>query len=335
MKFQNPHFRAGLALTAVLALCSIVLAEFPGLAQLGPLTIAILLGAIWRLCLHTPQEHHTGIAFSAKSLLRLAIILLGIRLNFALILQSGLKILLLDIVVVSCGVGAIYLLGRFCKLEGRLPLLLAVGNSICGASAIAATAPTLKAKDEEIALAIPLCTLLGTVGVLLYTLLQQNLHLSPHLYGIFSGSTLQEVAQVIAAAGAVDNSLVIGTITKLVRVILLVPVVFLLGKLIMRRHGHANTRMEKPWFILWFLAVGIIHSALSAAGPETATWLKNTDPQILTVANFLMAMAMAGLGLQVHWQVIRQNGLKALGVCCAGWLVVISVAATMMWCLKI
>jgi len=329
MHFRSPHFRTGVGLTVLLAVGGLVLGDLPGLARLGPLSIALLLGLFWRALMHVPAEQHLGIGFSARQLLRLGIILLGVRLDFALIAHSGYKIVVLDLAVILFGLAFITWLGRRAGLAGQLPLLVAVGSSICGASAVAATAPVIRARDNEIALAIPLCGLLGTFAALGLTFAQGFLHLAPNTYGILAGSTLHEVAQVIAASAAVPGALQSGTIVKLLRVVLLIPVVLFLGQLFQKKDAAAGP-VQKPWFVGGFFLVGVINTALVALLPAQREILAHLDTQILTVANFLMAMAMAGLGLQVDLAALRTQGLAAVKVAVIGWAALLLVAVAIM-----
>jgi uncharacterized integral membrane protein (TIGR00698 family) len=330
MKFYNPHFRTGIGLTVLLAILGLVLGSLPGLVRLGPLSVALLLGLAWRAFMHVPEHHHEGISFSAKRLLRWGIILLGVRLDFALIAQSGWKIVILDLIVIAFGVLFITWLGKRAGLAGQLPLLLAVGSSICGASAVAAAAPVIRARDNEIALAIPMCGILGTIAALGMTFAQNYLHLSPNTYGILAGSTLHEVAQVMAASAAVPGALQSGTIVKLLRVVLLVPVIFFLGQMLKSKDAQAAP-VQKPWFVGGFLLVGVVNTALIYGLPEFhAVWVQ-ADQQMLTVANFLMTMAMAGLGLQVDIGTLRTQGVAAIKVAVAGWIALLAVATGTMY----
>jgi uncharacterized integral membrane protein (TIGR00698 family) len=332
MKFYNPHFRTGIGLTVLLAIFGLVLGSLPGLVRLGPLSVALLLGLAWRAFMHVPEHHHEGISFSAKRLLRWGIILLGVRLDFALIAQSGWKIVILDLIVIGFGVFFITWLGKRAGLAGQLPLLLAVGSSICGASAVAAAAPVIRARDNEIALAIPMCGILGTIAALGMTFAQNYLHLSPNTYGILAGSTLHEVAQVMAASAAVPGALQSGTIVKLLRVVLLVPVIFFLGQMLKSKDAQAAP-VQKPWFVGGFLLVGIVNTALIYGLPQFHAVWAQTDQQMLTVANFLMTMAMAGLGLQVDISTLRTQGVAAIKVAVAGWIALLTVATGTMYLL--
>ncbi len=335
MKFHCPHFRTGVGLTVLLAVLGLVLGDLPFLARLGPLSVALIFGLLWRALMHVPEHHHEGIGFSAKRLLRWGIILLGVRLDFALIAHSGWKIFLLDGVVIIFGVAFITWLGRRAGLAGQLPLLIAVGSSICGASAVAATAPVVRARDNEIALAIPMCGFLGTLAALGLTFAQGWLHLSPGTYGILAGSTLHEVAQVVAASAAVPGALPSGTMVKLLRVVLLIPVVFFLAQMFKRRDGAQAAPVQKPWFVGGFLLVGIVNTALVYGLPQFHETWAHLDQQMLTVANFLMTMAMAGLGLQVDLGTLRREGLTAIKVAVIGWAALFLVAICGMYLLHL
>ncbi len=334
MKFHCPSFRTGVGLTFLLAVSGLLLASLPGLTKLGPLSVALLLGLLWRGFIPVPERHHAGIGFSARQLLRLGIILLGVRLNFGLIAHSGYKIVVLDMVVIGFGLAFITWLGKRAGLTGQLPLLLAVGSSICGASAVAATAPVIRARDQDIALAIPMCGILGTIAAIGMTFAQGFLHLRPEVYGILAGSTLHEVAQVLAAASAIPGAQDAGTMVKLLRVVMLVPVVFFLGQLLKSRDVQALP-VPKPWFVGGFLLVGILNTALLIGLPQFNDLWVQIDRQMLTIANFLMAMAMAGLGLQVNLVTLRTQGLAAVKVAVLGWIALLTVAAGTMYFLRL
>ncbi len=334
MTFPSRHFRTGVGLTVLLALSGLLLADLPVLSRLGPLSVALLLGLSWRSLMHISEDYHVGIGFSAKQLLRIGIVLLGVRLDFALIAQSGWKILVLDLAVIGFGLAFIPWLGKRAGLEGRLALLVAVGTSICGASAVAATAPVIGACESEIALAIPLVSVLGTLAALGLTLAQGILHLAPKTYGALAGSTLHEVAQVVAAAAAVPGALESGTVAKLLRVLLLAPIVFLLGWFYPRK-AVAEGPIQKPWFVGGFLLMGVVRSGLLGAFPSLRPFWTPIEEQILTIANFLMAMAMAGLGLQVDMSLLRRQGFSATKLAVGGWLGLFVLAAILLFLLDL
>lgn len=334
MTLPSRAFLQGVALTALLAVLALWLAQFPGIEHLGGLSIALILGLGLRAIEPPPDAHQAGIGFSAKTLLRLGIILLGVRLNLDLVLHAGPRVLFLAVFVISIGLTGISWLGRRFGLDPVLACLIAVDSSICGGSAAVAAAPVLRAKDEDVALVIPLCSLIGTIAMLGFTFIQHHWALSPQLYGLIAGSTLQEVAQVMAAVGSFPDAAEIGTIMKLTRVVLLVPALLILGwtwARQSRRHARqAGTALPavgipKPWFVLGFLLVGIGNSAALRYFPEQAAAIGASERTLFSVANFLMAMAMAGMGLQMDFARLRANGLRAVGTAVLGWLLLASL----------
>jgi uncharacterized integral membrane protein (TIGR00698 family) len=320
----------GLGLTALIGVVATILAPLPGLSILGSLTVALLLGLGWRSVAGLPRSYVGGVQFSARKLLRYGIILTGVRLNFGLIVSSGLQVLFLDMALITFGICFIPWLGRKLGLNKGLALLLGVGQSICGASAVGAIAPLVPDADEDsVSLAVAICGLLGTVGVLFFSFAAPVLGWSAHLYGLLSGSTLHEIAQVVAAGpaggpGAADLAMVV----KLTRVMLLAPVALVISFIFMLRLKRVQPgaaqysfnwkKLPIPWFVLGFLAVGAINSL---------NWLpKDVTNLVLQVSIFLMVMAMAAMGLMVDLAVIRKTGVKALGIAALGFAILIGVS---------
>ncbi len=255
------------------------------------------MGIAARALLHVPEHQSVGIGFSAKHLLRIGIVLLGVRLNFDLLMHAGPRILILAVSVILTGLVFITWLGKCARLPGLLPVILAVDSSICGASAVAATAPVIRAKAEDMALVIPLCSLIGTGGVLALTAMQGILHLAPSTYGVLAGSTLHEVAQVMAAASAVPSALEPGAVTKLMRVVLLAPTVLLLGFIFPAPAseaagvggGRVASIFKAIWFVFGFVLVGLLNTLLFRLFPAQTASLEAMNHHVLTVATFLMA----------------------------------------------
>jgi uncharacterized integral membrane protein (TIGR00698 family) len=335
MTTQRREFLSGLALTVMTAGAALGLARVPGLGHLGPLSIALLLGLVWRATGRVPEEWRAGVDFAAKRLLRIGIILLGVRLNLELVAQAGPRILLLDATVVTTGLLGISWLGRRLGLDPVLACLIAVDSSICGASAVAAAAPTLRARDADVALVIPLCSLIGTAAMLAYTFVQHQWALSPVRYGMMAGGTLHEVAQVMAALAPFPDAVEIGTVTKLTRVVLLVPVVLVLGRIFAHRRrgeaGGAASVVPKPWFVLGFLLVGVVNTLACRGLPAWGAEIAAVDGRLLDVTGWLMAAAMAGMGLQVDFARLRANGLRAVGTAIGGWVMLAGLAAGEVW----
>lgn len=316
-------FGIGLGLTGILGVIATLLAPLPGLAVMGSLTVALLLGLLWRSTLGLPKAYSGGVRFSAQKLLRYGIILTGVRLNFALIVSSGIQVLLLDCVMILFGVGILPLLMQRFGLSRRLAFLMGVGQSICGASAVGAMTALFPDSDEdEVSLAVAICGLVGTVGVLFFALLPHLVVLSNGMYGLLTGSTLHEIAQVVAAGsaggpGAADLAMIV----KLTRVVLLAPVALTVAVIVTLRNRRQAASGEQrnfnwkklplPWFVFGFLLVGAMNSL--------GLFPKSLANIILQVSVFLLVMSMAAMGLMVDISVIRKTGLKALGVALLGF----------------
>jgi len=305
----------GAALATGLAAASHFLATLPFLKVMGPLTVALMVGIAVRSSLGLPGWAAIGTRFSARTILRLGIVLLGARLNFPLVARVGPKVLALDALVILVGIVGIAWLGRRFGVPPKLATLLAVGTSVCGASAVVAAGSVTRAQDDEITLAVALCGVLGTAGVFFYVLTAPFAQLSSAQLAILSGSTLHEVAQVIAAAsnwGTASGDL--ATLVKLTRVVLLAPTLLVLTWAVGRAAGSIRYSWKHPpipWFVVGFLLVGAAGSTryLSAA----------LKAALSTGSVFLMVIAMAAMGLNTDWRMIRRAGPKVLYAGIAGF----------------
>jgi uncharacterized integral membrane protein (TIGR00698 family) len=290
-----------------------------GRPYLEALVLAILLGTAVRSVWSPHKRWLPGINFSAKFLLELAVMLLGASISLQTILAVGPRLLLGIAGIVMVAIPASYMLGRFLGLPQRIAILIACGNSICGNSAIAAVAPVIHADSDDVASSIAFTAVLGVVVVLALPFLIPLLHLSGTQYGVLAGLTVYAVPQVLAAtvpAGLVATQ--IGTLVKLVRVLMLGPVVLFLslgaGRLeraaihksavvtgeALPKTGRLPLSRLVPWFILGFLALGALRSA-------------DLVPHVLLVpaaltANVLTVIAMAALGLGVDIRVVARAG---------------------------
>lgn len=313
----------GAMLSLALAAIAFWLATLPGLKVMGPLTVALLVGIGWRAAAGLPEALVAGTKFSARTILRLGIVLMGARLDFGLVAQAGPKVLFLDVVMIALGILGIAWIARRFGVDAKLATLLAVGTSICGASAVAAAAPVTRAQEDDVTLAVALCGILGTVGVLFYVLLGPFLGLTSMQLAVMSGSTLHEVAQVMAAAftwGTGPGDM--GTLVKLTRVVLLAPALVVLGIVTGGGVQHMKFSWKEPpvpWFVVGFLAVGVVGS-LGGLPAIARTWLSNTSV-------FLMVMAMAAMGLNTHLEMVKRAGLKVIYAGLAGF----AMLATTSW----
>lgn len=318
-----------LALTGV----SYALAAAPALRVLGPLVVALVVGIAWRALFGLPAAAGAGAAFSARTLLRVGIVLLGVRLDFGLLADVGPAILLGSLLVVALGIIGVERLGRAFGLPRGLRLGIAVGTSICGASAILAAVPAARMKEEEAGVSVGIISVLGTLGVLGFAFAASLFGPADLVYGLLVGLTLQEVAQVLAAGYVPGNEAGdLATIVKLTRVSLLAPALLVLSALVSRYSSESlgspsasgglrrilpSLRGAVPLFLFGFLAVGVLNSL---------GWIPAGLATLMMAGSLLFTTAaMVGLGLGLDLAVFRRVGTRALAVGALGFLGLIVV----------
>ncbi len=328
----------GIALTTVVALASLGIAELETRAFGHPviegLVVAILLGMIVRTLWTPPARTDAGVSFAATQVLEVAILLLGASVDLPLLLRAGPALAVGIVLLVVIGLWASYGIGRAMGLPSKLAILVACGNSICGNSAIAAVAPVIGADKEHVASSIAFTAILGVVVVVGLPFLIHPLSLSDYQYGVVAGLTVYAVPQVLAAAFPVSVlSGQVGTLVKLMRVLMLGPVVLFFA-LTHREEETADgvkppfrlTRFV-PWFIIGFLLLASLRSAgaipAAVAGPmkSSSVWL--------TVA------AMAALGLGVDLKAIRSVGRPVIITVSASLLVLLTLSVSLIHLLRI
>jgi uncharacterized integral membrane protein (TIGR00698 family) len=292
------------------------------------LVIAILTGMVIR-GFWTPSERwQHGIAFSAKQLLEVAVMLLGASISFAMIAASGSLLIGVVVITVFITLGASFAVSRMLGLPLKLSILIACGNSICGNSAIAAVAPVIGADADDIVSSISFTAILGVLVVLGLPLLIPLLHLSPTQYGILAGLTVYAVPQVLAAtvpAGLV--SIQIGTLVKLIRVLMLGPVVVGFSLFAKRWNDSSENKTTNqrfnlirfvPWFILGFLALAGLRSFDVIPGDLAGP--------IRKVTVFLTVVSMAALGLAVDVRVLAKVGGRATAAVTLSLVLLIAIS---------
>ena len=310
----------GLLLTAAIAGASFALRALPGVATFSPLILAILLGMGFHNVIGTPEQAKAGIKFSLRRILRFAIILLGLQLTAAQVAEVGTT----GIAIIVTTLIATFLFtkwfGRVLGVDAKLAELIAAGTSICGASAVIATNTVTNARDEDVAYAVACVTVFGSIAMFAYPLLPALLHLSPKAYGLWSGASIHEIAQVVAAA--YQNGKKAGdfaTIAKLSRVMMLAPVVLTLGYLARRRSEHEGSkgaRVPLPWFVLGFIALVGLNSVITI--PPSAKSF------IVPATTFLLSVALAAMGLETDFRKLMAEGLKPAFLGLAAFLFIAS-----------
>jgi uncharacterized integral membrane protein (TIGR00698 family) len=315
-------------ISAFLAVLSAFIAAVPPFDHFGGISLALITGMLTKALFWKPSSTSGGLVFAAKTLLRIGIVLLGLRLNFAVLVHSGIEVVVFDLVMIILGIALIMLVLRRAGFEPTLAALAAVGSSICGASAIAAAAPAIRANKESSALAIVVCTLIGTFATFLVIPLQSIAGLAPAKYGILAGATLHEVAQVVAAVTPVPDAFQTGMAAKLLRVVFLAPVIAVLPWTLQSRsrdeaQNHTNSGSKPhflPWYVVGFLLTGLAVT-LAAYLPEGVhRSVSAATNQLGLPTNLLIGTSMAAIGLQVDFTLLRKHGPKLMLIAGCAWL---------------
>jgi uncharacterized integral membrane protein (TIGR00698 family) len=278
-----------------------LLHRLPGLTAINPIMIAILIGMAVHNVVRTPKAAKDGIRVSMRTLLRLAIMLLGLQLTVTEMAAVGRTGILIIVLSLSATFLFTMWLGRLLEVNSKLAQLIGAGTSICGAAAVIATNTVTRARDEDVAYAIACVTVFGSLWMFLYPLFEQLLFLTPEGYGLWAGASIHEIAQVVAAGfqnGPQSGNF--ATIAKLTRVLLLAPIVFTLAFFRTRDENGAAPRASLPWFVLGFVVLVIVNSAIPLA-PATKS-------AAASITSFLLAMALAGMGLETDLSRLKAKG---------------------------
>lgn len=305
---------SGILFIALFSFAALYIAEFNLLKSLSisPLIVGIILGMIYAnsLRVHLPQAWVPGVIFCTKSLLRWGIILYGMRLTFQDVIAVGMAGLTIDIVIVASTLILGVLVGKAMKMDKDLALLTATGSSICGAAAVLGAEPVLKSEPYKTAIAVATVVIFGTIAMFLYPVLYRSgiMGLNANQMGIFAGATLHEVAHAVGAGDAMGTEVAnTAVIAKMLRVILLAPVLLLMAILIPKvRKSHRNknekAKITIPWFAFGFLVVIGINS-FQIIPDFIVKFLNNLD-------TFLLTMAMTALGVETSFSKFKKAGPK-------------------------
>lgn len=304
----------GILLIALFSCAAFYIAQFPFFQRLSfsPLIIGILLGMLYANSLRNrlPETWVPGIQFSAKQLLRLGIILYGFRLTITDIMEVGWSALAVDAIIVA---GTIFIgvwCGKLLKMDRDTALLTSVGSSICGAAAVLGADATIKPQPYKTAVAVSTVVIFGTLSMFLYPFLYRNgwLGLDPQQMGIYTGATLHEVAHVVGAGNAMGTDIQdTATIVKMIRVMMLVPVLLVLAFTVRPVEerpvdaGAASRRkISVPWFAFIFLLV-IGFNSFNLLPSTCIDYINSFD-------TFLLTMAMTALGTETSFDKFKKAG---------------------------
>ena len=287
-------------------------------AVVGEVVVAVLLGLVIGNAIALPELLAPGIRFSFHSLLRAAIVVLGAQFSFAQVLAIGGKAVLMIVILMSLALLVAHTLGRLFGVPGRLATLIGVGTAVCGNTAITATAPVIRAQDEEVSFAVATNTLFGTAAVFLYPLLGHWIGLSSAAFGTWAGTAVNDTSQVVATGFAYSDAAGrVATAVKLTRNALMGPVIVGIGLWYGRGGDGAGNarrislasrmRQSIPVFVLGFLLVALLNTLGAIA------WLgslahRDLPHDLQDLSRFLILVALAGVGLSTKLSAMRKIG---------------------------
>lgn len=302
----------GVAFTLLISFIGFLIAKIPGFSMIGQMGCSIILAVIYRQIRGYPEALNKGITFSSKILLRLAIILYGLKLNMSVLFSEGPILLLKDIIVIAFSILVMLWLSKYFKGNDKISLLLGIGTGICGAAAIAAVAPIVRSDDDETAISVGIIALIGTVFAIVYTLIRTMLPIDDVTYGVWGGLSLHELAHVaLAAAPAGEDALAMALLAKLGRVFFLVPLCFILIAIMNKKNAGEKTKQKVafPYFLIGFIITSLIGSYVFGTYINVSEGFLNG---IAIFTTWCLTTAMVGLGLHIHLQTVRTKAMKPL-----------------------
>lgn len=327
----------GVLLIALFSFSAFYIAEFQFVKDLSfsPLIVGIILGMLYANSLrnHLPETWVPGILFCTKQVLRAGIVLYGFRLTFQSVIAIGIPAILIDVIIVGATIGLGILFGKLLKMDKDLALLTATGSAICGAAAVLGAEPVVKSEPHKTAVAVSTVVIFGTLSMFIYPVMYRAgiLDLTPEQMGIYTGSTLHEVAHVVGAGNAMGKDISdAAIIVKMIRVMLLAPVLVIMSFALARtavkaaagglKAGGATAvkrgKITIPWFAFGFLAV-IGFNSFDLLPHVVVDGINNVD-------TFMLTMAMTALGTETSIEKFKKAGAKpfVLALMLYVWLLV-------------
>ncbi len=343
--FQIKEIVSGVVFVAIFAAAATYISTLDFIKHLGfsPLVIGIVLGIFYANTLHNkaPKAWQSGITFSAKKILRFAIVLYGFRITFQEIVSVGSEGFLVSLIMLS----STLLLGTFVgiklfKMDRDTSILTASGASVCGAAAVLATEPVLKAQEYKTAVAVSMVVLFGTISMFLYPIMYEGfikdavgfLHMSPKQFGIYVGGSIHEVAQVVAVPASIPHASAemahSAVIVKMTRVMLIAPMLIILGIILSlsNKEQSGGVKLVIPWFAVYFVLVAAFNS-FHIIPKEIVHYINIFD-------TFLLTMAMTALGMGTIFAKFKDVGASSFYTALTMfiWLVVGGFIVTKLIC---
>jgi len=338
---KKSGFWCGILLMVLFSFTAFYMADWKFIKALSfsPLIVGIILGMVYANTLrqYMPDDWVAGLKFCTKQVLRTGIILYGFRLTLSQVFAVGLPAIVVDIIVICGTIGLGILLGKLFKMDADTALMTSVGSAICGAAAVLGAESVVKCKIHKTAIAVSTVVIFGTISMFLYPIMYRSgilSALSDTQVAIYTGSTLHEVAHVAGAGNAMDPSDALGiagtaTITKMIRVILLAPVLVIMAMLLKKpsEKGGKKTKITIPWFAIIFCGIIVLNTILQACDflPQglMSDIFYGKGSAVEKFDTFLLTMAMTALGCDTSIDKFRQAGAKPfyLAGCLFIWLV--------------
>ena len=286
--------------------------DFVKSLSFSPMIVGIILGMLYANSLRNnlPETWVPGIQFCSKRVLRFGIILYGFRLTFQDVTAVGIPAVIIDAIIVGGTIGLGMLIGRLMKMDRGITLLTSVGSAICGAAAVLGAESAIRTKPYKTAVAVSTVVIFGTLSMFLYPILYRNgiFALSPEQMGIYAGSTIHEVAHVVGAGNAMGDEVAsIAIIVKMIRVMMLVPVLLIITWAVAKASAANGSEGEKgkiniPWFAILFLVV-IAFNSFDLLPESVVSFINTFD-------TFLLTMAMTALGAETSIEKFKKAGAK-------------------------
>ena len=324
MKFDK-EFLHGILIILLFALAAFYIGDFEVVKSMSfsPMIVGIVLGMIYANTLRAtlPATFTPGIQFCSKRILRLGIILYGFRLTLQDVTEVGIPAIIVDALMVTITICGGVMVGKWLKMDKEISLLTSVGAGICGAAAVLGAESALRVKPYKTAVAVSTVVIFGTISMFLYPVLYRNgvFSISPELMGIFTGASVHEVAHVVGAGNAMGESVgSVAIIVKMIRVMMLVPVLLIISYTIARKASGSDApgKINTPWFAILFLVVIVLNSFIPLSD--------SVRNGINTFDTFLLTMAMTALGAETSFDKFKKAGSKpfVLALILFCWLIV-------------
>lgn len=302
----------------------------------GGAVIAILAGMVLTLIIKNKGVLEHGIKFTSKKVLQWAVVLLGFGMDLNVVLETGKQSLPIIVCTITISLVVAFLLNKVVKMPSKVATLIGVGSSICGGSAIAATAPVIDADEEEVAQSISVIFLFNVLAALLFPSFGQLIGFdttSGEAFGIFAGTAVNDMSSVTATASTWDGMFNLGTATldkavtvKMTRTLAIIPITLVLALIRTKKEknsgaGQVNLKKIFPFFILFFIAASVITTIAVSRGVSAEVF----DP-LKTLSKFMIVMAMAAIGMNTNIVKLVKSGAKPilLGFCC--WVSITGVS---------